>query len=395
MALIDINTIISTFNERGTLLKWLQKLEAALASSTLETVTVNTTPDGAGAQFVFNFSDDTHIETPYITLPRGATGAAGKDGTNGKDGVGITAIEAGAPYVAGDQTITPLTVSLTEGEPVALTVKAKNGSNGVDGTNGAAGKDGTNGKDGVGITAIEAGAPYVAGDQTITPLTVSLTEGEPEYLNVFATNGAAAAAGKDGVGITEITEGDAYVTGDQTITPIAVHLTEGEPVALTVKAKNGSNGVDGTNGAAGMDGNGIVTVHALRHYEQDNETITVVEVVTDDATNPQFEVHAQNGTSPRGITFTLKYNLGGVLFVEGISPTGGSVTTTIYDQQVGTIEVLGGTAVLLYTDTGRTGELAVEQGTIACNGKFIPTNEPFSTSAIIFILEEDTILNLS
>ena len=333
MALIDINTIISTFNERGTLLKWLQKLEAALASSTLETVTVNTTPDGAGAQFVFNFSDDTHIETPYITLPRGATGAAGKDGTNGKDGVGIT--------------------------------------------------------------AIEAGAPYVAGDQTITPLTVSLTEGEPEYLNVFATNGAAAAAGKDGVGITEITEGDAYVTGDQTITPIAVHLTEGEPVALTVKAKNGSNGVDGTNGAAGMDGNGIVTVHALRHYEQDNETITVVEVVTDDATNPQFEVHAQNGTSPRGITFTLKYNLGGVLFVEGISPTGGSVTTTIYDQQVGTIEVLGGTAVLLYTDTGRTGELAVEQGTIACNGKFIPTNEPFSTSAIIFILEEDTILNLS
>lgn len=222
MATINLKTLLSTFNEKGTLLKWLQQLEKALAQSVLESVTVTTSTAGS-AVFSFNFADDTAIETPPVPLPRGE---AGEDGTS--------------------------------------------------------------------IKTITDGTPRIQDDFTITPFTITLTDGTTIPFEVSAANGAAAAAGKDGVGIEEITSGEPYESNGDTVTPITITKTEGEPVALSISAKNGTNG---TNGVNGTNGNGIVTVHALRHYTQDNETITIVEAVTDNGENPQFEVHAQNGSS--------------------------------------------------------------------------------------------------
>lgn len=211
MATINLKTLLSTFNEKGTLLKWLQQLEKALAQSVLESVTVTTSTAGL-AVFSFNFADDTAIETPPVPLPRGE---AGEDGTS--------------------------------------------------------------------IRTITDGTPRIQDDFTITPFIITLTDGTTIPLEVSAANGAAAEAGKDGVGITEITSGEPYESNGYNVTPITITKTEGEPIELSISAKNGTNG------------NGIVTVHALRHYTHNTETITIIEAVTNNGKNPQFEVHAQNG----------------------------------------------------------------------------------------------------
>lgn len=216
MATINLKTLLSTFNEKGTLLKWLQQLEKALTQSVLESVTVTTSTAGS-AVFSFNFADDTAIETPPVPLPRGEAGEAGTS-----------------------------------------------------------------------IRTITEGTPYIQDDFTITPFTITLTDGTTIPFEVSAANGAAAAAGKDGVGIKEITSGKPHGSNEYTVTPITITKTEGEPIELSISAQNGINGTDG---------NGIVTVHTLMHYMQDAETITVVEAVTDNGANPQFEVHATNGSS--------------------------------------------------------------------------------------------------
>lgn len=80
--MINYETILSAFNDKETLLKWLQKVEKALAESTLTTVDcVNV--DESHIKFTFNFADGTKIETPQVYVKPGV------DGTNGKDGIGF------------------------------------------------------------------------------------------------------------------------------------------------------------------------------------------------------------------------------------------------------------------------------------------------------------------
>ena len=77
--MLNIKTLLSVFNEKGTLLKWLQKLEKALSEATVESVTLEyTTPQKV--KFVFNFADGTNIKTPEIDLPEGVKGDKGDKG---------------------------------------------------------------------------------------------------------------------------------------------------------------------------------------------------------------------------------------------------------------------------------------------------------------------------
>lgn len=74
--MINIETILSTFDKQGTLLKWLQNLETALKEATLTDVTVNVISE-TGITLTFNFADESSITTPTITLPRGEPGTDG------------------------------------------------------------------------------------------------------------------------------------------------------------------------------------------------------------------------------------------------------------------------------------------------------------------------------
>lgn len=78
--MINIETLLSSFDERGTLLKWLKAVEKALNEATLTSVDVITI-SSTEIKLKFIFEDDTTIETPTITLPKG---------DKGEDGVGIS-----------------------------------------------------------------------------------------------------------------------------------------------------------------------------------------------------------------------------------------------------------------------------------------------------------------
>ena len=77
--MININTIISSFDEEGTLLKWLKKVEDALKNASLKTVET-VTIDDTSYQLKFVFADDTFLLSPTITSPKGDTGPQGPRG---------------------------------------------------------------------------------------------------------------------------------------------------------------------------------------------------------------------------------------------------------------------------------------------------------------------------
>lgn len=74
--MINKNTILSAFDDKGTLLKWLKKVEKALKESVLSNVEVIKITD-TRAVIKFIFADNTTITTPEFTLPKGEKGDKG------------------------------------------------------------------------------------------------------------------------------------------------------------------------------------------------------------------------------------------------------------------------------------------------------------------------------
>ena len=74
--MINKQTIISSFDEKGTLLKWLKTVEDALANASLSTVQLITVSD-TQIRLSFVFADGSSVTSPAILLPQGPTGATG------------------------------------------------------------------------------------------------------------------------------------------------------------------------------------------------------------------------------------------------------------------------------------------------------------------------------
>ena len=68
--MININTILSTFDEKGTLLKWLKTTNNALKNASLKSVEA-VQPTATTLQLKFIFADDSSLLSPPITLPKG------------------------------------------------------------------------------------------------------------------------------------------------------------------------------------------------------------------------------------------------------------------------------------------------------------------------------------
>ena len=87
--MINWKSILSSFNDKPTLLEWLKLLEKALKESVLTSVLTDT-KDGK-TSFIFKFEDGTEIKTDYIqtqgdTGPKGETGPQGPQGLKGDMG---------------------------------------------------------------------------------------------------------------------------------------------------------------------------------------------------------------------------------------------------------------------------------------------------------------------
>ena len=181
--MINYETILSTFDDKLTLLQWLQKVEEALQGAGLERVDITQiTP--TTAVFKFTFADGTSLTTPSITLPRGPKGDTGATGATGATGNGIASItKTGTSGL-----IDTYTVLYTNGSTDTFTV--------TNGAQGEAGQDGTDGTDGVGISNVainNSGA-----------LIVTLTSGSDinagqvyEILNLTGTSGTLTSAQLD------------------------------------------------------------------------------------------------------------------------------------------------------------------------------------------------------
>lgn len=83
--MISWQSIMSVFNTKGTLLKWLKTLDQSLKDGVLESVTVNSVSEGV-ITLSFNFADGSVITTPQIDIPQGAQGPEGPQGVPGADG---------------------------------------------------------------------------------------------------------------------------------------------------------------------------------------------------------------------------------------------------------------------------------------------------------------------
>lgn len=103
--MINLQTLLSAFDEKGTLLKWLKKVETALTNATLENVQV-VVVDETHIKMKFVFADGTSVESPSITLPRGPQGEQGIQGPVGPQGeAGIVSLESLIALLEGSEFI--------------------------------------------------------------------------------------------------------------------------------------------------------------------------------------------------------------------------------------------------------------------------------------------------
>lgn len=110
--MINYDTILSAFNDKETLLKWLQKVEKALTDSTLTSVDcVNV--DDSHIKFAFNFADGSTIDTPDVYVKPGVDGV----GFNTLSEVDIPASVASVLYsAAAGATVTGQAIFKTAGK---------------------------------------------------------------------------------------------------------------------------------------------------------------------------------------------------------------------------------------------------------------------------------------
>lgn len=124
--MINYDSILSAFDGKPTLLQWLKMVKKALDESILKNVDI--TQNSEKVIFSFNFEDGTSISTPEVTLPKGDKGDTGATGPKGNDGVSITSINTVGDEVVGDETLTTLRASYSNGTNNEFVVKAKNGT---------------------------------------------------------------------------------------------------------------------------------------------------------------------------------------------------------------------------------------------------------------------------
>lgn len=251
--MFNINTLLSVFDEKGTLMKWLQKVEAALNGATLnevEVIPVNETQ----IKLRFNFEDDTHIDSETLTLPRGAQGiqgiqgVPGQNGADGKDGVSpkITIVRVDTLPAGSAATVTNIgtetDVKLVFGIPQGAT-----GARGADGVNGQDGADGVSPTINIArVDTLPTGSPATVtntGTETDVRLVFGIPTGPQGATGAQGETGAAGANGKDGNGLVAIhTVGYETTADGYTVTNLEVVTDDDPPYTVQVKAKNGADG---------------------------------------------------------------------------------------------------------------------------------------------------------
>ena len=83
--MINYQTILSSFDNKLTLMQWLNKVEDALKHGSLSSVSLSQ-PTATTAVLTFHFADGTSLDSPALTLPQGPQGIQGIQGPQGERG---------------------------------------------------------------------------------------------------------------------------------------------------------------------------------------------------------------------------------------------------------------------------------------------------------------------
>lgn len=103
--MLNLQTILSTFDCKGTLLKWLKLLEAAIEEGVLESVEIKKIDD-SNAQLIMHFADGTQSVSNSFELPQGPAGPAGPQGPKGdKDDPGEVTVQQLHALIEGSPTV--------------------------------------------------------------------------------------------------------------------------------------------------------------------------------------------------------------------------------------------------------------------------------------------------
>lgn len=173
--MINYQTILSSFDNKLTLMQWLNKVEDALKKGSLSGVTISQ-PTTTTAILTFVFADGTSLDSPTLTLPRGPQGPQGEAGKDGEDGTSVRILadaesctQLGDGYIDANgylQVLTnlnPRTFTSAglirgpqgpQGPQGEQGPQGPQGPQGEQGEQGEAGTDGTDGSDGVSVTNV-------------------------------------------------------------------------------------------------------------------------------------------------------------------------------------------------------------------------------------------------
>lgn len=207
--MINWKSILSSFNDKPTLLEWLKLVEKALKESVLKSVTTEQDADKANTKLIFNFEDGTQIETGFFP-------------TKGATGRGIYSVTSIGQSQTGDGfTKTGFTVEYTDRLKDKIYLYAKNGKS---------------------IESFSSTVKEVTDENTVNTITVNYDD---QTSNTFEITSARGKQGADGVSITGIETVSDEIVGDKTVTTLRANYSNNTSDEFVVAAQNGSSGGSG------------------------------------------------------------------------------------------------------------------------------------------------------
>lgn len=250
--MIDWKTILSSFDDKPTLMQWLKIVEKALQNASLEDVAIKNTENNMYV-FEFKFADGSTVTSSPINFLKEISG-----------------IEKVSDAIVGTQTLTTIRVNYIDGTSDDFSVAAENGENGQAG------------KAGKGISSFEDINNAIVGTKTVTTLRAHYTDGTTEDISVAAENGK---EGKAGKGVSRFEAISNEISGTKTLTTVRAHYTDGTTGDFNVAAENGK---------------GIESISNVSNKIVGNQTVTTVRAHYTDGTTGDFSVYAQNGSGGGG-----------------------------------------------------------------------------------------------
>lgn len=209
--MINWKSILSSFNDKPTLLEWLKLVEKALKESVLTSVTTEQDADKANTKLIFNFEDGTQIATGFFP-------------TKGKDAAEI--IGATSLYVGTTNGLSKsrVTFDKSDNRSFYADIMAKAGK---------------------AVESFSSAVKEVTDENTVNTITVNYDDKTSNTFEVSSARGKQGATGADGVSVTSFETVSYTVVGDNTNTTVRAHYSNNTTDEFIVTAKNGSSGGGG------------------------------------------------------------------------------------------------------------------------------------------------------